>query len=79
MSSPTRPVARRGGTSTGRTLSIMLWLGALLGALAGGLMVVAALVGSSAPQQGAGAAIGCGLAVVPYVVARAFDEMRRGE
>lgn len=77
MQQPNR--ARRQGVSTGRTLSIMCWVGALLGAVVGGLMVAVALVGGNAPQQGAGAAVGVGLAVVPYVFARAFDAIRTGE
>jgi drug/metabolite transporter (DMT)-like permease len=62
----------------GRTVSIILWVGALLGVVVGTLFLVDTILTSqSAPQQGAGAAMAAAVAVLPYVAARAFDAIRR--
>jgi len=48
------------------------WLVTLLGACAGGISIITtALMATSAPQQAAGYACACALAVVPYVFTRA--------
>lgn len=48
-----------------------------IGAVLGGLMLVGTFVGaSSAPQQGAEAAIAIGLAVIPYCLARSVQQGR---
>lgn len=54
------------------------WVLTLLGAAAGGLaLAVTLLYGSGAPQHAAGAAIALGLAVIPYVGARAVAELKK--
>lgn len=56
----------------------LLWLLALVGALLGGLLLFASfLLNQSAPQQAAAAGIAVGLAAIPYVLARAWDELKR--
>ena len=52
------------------------WLLAFLGALVGGVILLGSLSASSAPQQGAGAAVAVACAVIPYVIARAFSHDR---
>jgi len=53
-----------------------LWACAAAGAIMGGLDGFVGLAGAeSAPQQAAAAAYAVALAVVPYVFARAFDEI----
>lgn len=55
-----------------------LWFLAACGVAVGGFILVTALLGSNgAPQEAAGAALGCGFAILPYVLARAFDEITR--
>jgi hypothetical protein len=53
------------------------WILATIGALLG-VAILALTCGTaiSAPQEGAGAAIAVGLAVIPYVLARSLDELR---
>ena len=49
-----------------------LWVLTLIGAVFGGLTIVITLgASSSAPQEAAGFAMACALAIVPYVFARA--------
>ena len=61
-----------------RVISIVLWLCAFVGAMFGGLVFVVGIAASqAAPQQAAVAGIACALAVVPYVVARAWSELIR--
>ena len=56
----------------------LFWAIALLGALAGGaFLVLGLLTAQGAPQQAAAGAIGAGLAVVPYVLARSVEELTR--
>jgi hypothetical protein len=56
--------------------SVLLWLVALAGAGVGTLFFVLAVMGSNgAPQETAGAAMACAIAVLPYVAARAWDEL----
>lgn len=57
----------------------LFWMLTVLSATGGGILTVWALLGigmSGAPQQAASAAIGCGLAVVPYVITRALEGLR---
>lgn len=57
-----------------RTLTYLL---PLLGSIAGGLVLIGTLMSAnSAPQEAAGFALACALAVVPYVFARAIDLSR---
>ncbi len=54
----------------------IVWLFPLLGAIIGAFTLLTAMTGSNgAPQQAAGAAIACGLCVVPYIAARAIQEL----
>ena len=53
-------------------MKYLLWSITLIGALLGGLIVLFTMVSSkSAPQEAAGYAMACALAVVPYVFTRA--------
>lgn len=53
------------------------WLVTLLGACAGGISIITtALMATSAPQQAAGYACACALAVVPYVFTRAAHMLK---
>jgi hypothetical protein len=52
----------------------LIYLLPILGAVAGGIVVLLTLGGAtSAPQEAAGYAMACALAVVPYVLARSID------
>ena len=53
-----------------------LWLAAMMGAVAG-LLDFTFTSADSAPQQAALAARSCAWAVLPYVLARAWDEFTR--
>ena len=58
---------------------VLFWVFAILGAVLGGLNLLFTLVSaSSAPQQAAGYAFSCALAVVPYVMARAVQSLGKG-
>lgn len=57
--------------------TIVIWLGVLIGCAAGGLFFFLALKSEAAPAQAAGAALACAAAVIPYVFARAIDEIGR--
>lgn len=63
-----------------RLISIILWVGALLGVAVGTFLLIDSFLSAlSAPQQGALAATGAAAAVLPYVAARAWDEITRAE
>ena len=50
-----------------------VWLFPIIGAVFGGLTILFTMVGAStAPQEAAGYAMACALAIVPYVFARAM-------
>ena len=54
----------------------VLWLLTLIGALFGGATILFTLAASSsAPQQAAGFAMACALAIVPYVFSKAVQGM----
>jgi hypothetical protein len=54
------------------------WIVAIIGAVLGGLQFVGSMASATgSPQQAAGAAMGCALAIIPYVIARAVDELTR--
>jgi hypothetical protein len=56
----------------------LLWFLTILGSLAGALTLADTFTeAKSAPQQAAGAALGVGLAVIPYCLARAVSELNR--
>jgi hypothetical protein len=55
-------------------VKVFLWVVAAIGALAGSLFVIGAFFEDSAPKQAASAAVGLGLAVIPYCLARSCDE-----
>jgi len=53
-------------------MKTLLWALTLIGALLGGLVIVfTTLAAKGAPQEAAGYAMACALAVVPYVFTRA--------
>lgn len=49
----------------------------ILGGIVGAALIAYVLTLDSAPQQGAGAAIGVAFAVIPYCMARAFEKIRQ--
>jgi hypothetical protein len=54
------------------------WVVALIGAIIGGLIGIGGVaMAQGAPQEAAAAAIGCLTVIVPYVFARAIDELTR--
>ena len=54
----------------------LVWILALLGALIGGVdLILMVRIQDSAPQQAVVAAMACGWGVLPYVFARACDEL----
>ena len=56
----------------------LLWIVAMMGALGGAaILVLGAMFSNGAPQQAASAAMGIGAAVIPYVLARSWDEVAR--
>jgi len=55
------------------------WILTIVGSVLGMIALAGALLAGSAPQQAALAAIAVGFAVLPYCVARAVTELRRGE
>jgi hypothetical protein len=57
------------------TISKLLWIVAGLGGAAGAFFLLAALSAQAAPGQAAAAGLACGAAVVPYVLARAWDHL----
>ena len=63
----------------GRQRGSLIWVGVLFASALGGLLLLYAIVAGSAPQQAAAAAIGIGFGVLPYVFARAWDEITRDE
>ena len=60
-------------------LTKLIWIAPLLGAILGGIELLALGGAESAPQQAAGAAMACGYAVVPYVLARAIQALADAE
>ncbi len=60
-------------------MRVLFWLLAILGSLIGGFFIFIALTATeSAPQEASAAAIGLAFAVVPYCLARAYSELRKG-
>jgi len=56
----------------------LFWGVAMVGAFIGGCVLILSVLGANgAPQEAAGAAIAMALGVLPYVLARAVDEMAR--
>lgn len=53
----------------------ILWLCSALGAIAGGLLLATAFLAGAAPAQGAAAAMAAACAVIPYVIARAWEKL----
>lgn len=47
----------------------------MLGAVIGAVILLMTFTMDSAPQQGAGAAVACACAIIPYVFARSFELM----
>lgn len=58
----------------------IIWIFPLLGALAGGVIILATMgLSKGAPQEAAGYAMACAFAVVPYVLARSIAAMSDNE
>lgn len=54
------------------SMKYLLWVITLIGALLGGVVIILVTISSqSAPQEAAGYALACALAVIPYVFTRA--------
>jgi DNA-binding transcriptional LysR family regulator len=69
-------VARRRPGGFWRVLQTLCWFGAAFGAVVGGVLAFGGIVtATGAPQQAAAASMGCVIAIVPYVFARAVSEM----
>jgi len=60
------------------TLRGFFWVCTVIGCLLAIPTTITAILTDSAPKQGAGAALACAFAVVPYCFARAIDELVRG-
>lgn len=59
-------------------ISVILWCGVIIGSVIGGMDFYSAINNAeSAPQQAAGAAMALCWAIIPYCVARAWDEIRK--
>jgi len=57
-------------------MRVLLWLATFLGGVLGALWIGLTLqVAESSPQEASGFALGIAFGVVPYVVARAWDEL----
>jgi hypothetical protein len=57
---------------------VFFWVIAIVGAVFGGLQLFSSMMSATgAPQQAAGAAMGAAMAIIPYVIARAVDELTR--
>jgi hypothetical protein len=74
-STPQAPIiVKRQPTTVGSVFWALSFLGAVAG---GGIAYVGVVSASGAPQEAAAAAIGCCVAIVPYVIARSVDELVR--
>ena len=61
-----------------KVLSVILWIVTITGAVLGGVgLVMGVLMSAGAPQEAAAGAVGVACAAIPYVLARAWDEIRR--
>lgn len=58
-------------------VSKMLWIAAGIGSVGGAVLLVFGIASTSAPQQGAAGAMGAAVAILPYVLARSWDELMR--
>ena len=58
--------------------AVFFWVIAIVGAACGFLQLFFTMMtATGAPQQVAGGALACALAVMPYVITRAVDELTR--
>lgn len=70
-----REITRRGRA---KVIAQIFWAIAFLSAAFGGFVGVTGVIAANgAPQEAAAAAMGCLLAIVPYVLARSADELTR--
>jgi sugar phosphate permease len=59
------------------TMTKLFYILTILGAFLGAAVLIIGLIGANgAPQQAAAGAVACAFAVIPYVIARAFQELR---
>jgi hypothetical protein len=56
-------------------VSKMMWVAAALGCVGGALLFGSAFFEKAAPAQGAAGALAACCAIIPYVAARAWDEL----
>ena len=74
------PMPTRKAVGVGFILRKMIWGGALIGMLLVGLNGVFSFeMQSGAPQQAAVAGVNCFYMITIYVIARALDQLTRGE
>ncbi len=55
----------------------IFWIFSIIGSCIGGIFILAAFAESGAPQQAASAAIGIGIAIIPYCIARAVSDLSK--
>jgi hypothetical protein len=73
MPSPQLTTADKPGRSV---LSVVCWILSFLGSLAAGFQLLDTFASAkSAPQQAAGAALAAAIAIIPYCLARAVNEL----
>lgn len=53
----------------------LFWILTFFSSVFGGVLILGALGQDSAPKQAASAALGCGFAIIPYVLSRAASEL----
>ena len=58
-----------------RMVVVLFWVLTILGVVIGGLVFLAAIFETSAPQQAAAGTIALGFVVIPYVLARSVSEI----
>lgn len=57
-------------------MKIAFWIICIIACLIAGLVLFQTLAGASgAPQEAAGAAIACAIAIIPYVFARSVEKL----
>ena len=57
-------------------MKIFFWVISLLSAIGAGMLLFFTIMSSNgAPQEAAGAAMSCAVAIIPYIFARAFEKL----
>jgi hypothetical protein len=61
-------------------MKIFFWIITILACIVAGLLFFMTVTSSNgAPQEAAGAAMACAIAIIPYVLARAVEKLFRNE